>query len=323
MFDVTAIGELLIDFTPSGVNDTGMALFASNPGGAPANVLAMNKKLGGESAFIGKVGDDAFGRFLRTTLESIDIDVSGLMADETVLTTLAFVHLNHQGDRSFSFYRNPGADVMLNEQEIPLWIIDECKIFHFGSVSLTCDPCRTAVYSAARYAKNAGKLISFDPNYRSILWDNADTAKAEIIHALPLCDILKVSEEEMILLTGETSLRKGAVKLAAYGPAVVLVSLGEKGAFYLCGDGCGANPAYAVDTVDTTGAGDAFLGAVLYRLRNKTLNDLEQISKAELRDIVDFANAAGSLTTAKKGAIPAMPNESEIGECRRSANLLK
>jgi fructokinase len=323
MYDVTALGELLIDFTPNGKNDQGMALFARNPGGAPANVLAMINRLGGKTAFIGKVGQDNFGRFLAQTLEDAGINITGLVTDPEIPTTLAFVQLNERGDRSFSFYRKPGADLMLKGEEVNKEIIAQGTIFHFGSVSLTGEPCRGAVHDAARYAKDQGKIISYDPNYRPLLWKNAEEAKREMAALLPLADILKVSEEGMALLTGETVLEKGAAALGRKGPAIVLVSLGAKGAFYLCKDGSGALPAYDVPTIDTTGAGDAFFGAALFRLRDKTDKELREISKDELADIIDFANAAGSLATVKRGAIPAMPDEAAIAACRREGKLAR
>ncbi|GHU51810.1 putative sugar kinase YdjE [Bacilli bacterium] len=322
MFDVTALGELLIDFTPSGLNDQGMSLFACNPGGAPANVLAMNNKLGGKTAFIGKVGNDEFGHFLERTLRDSGIDTAGLVLDKALNTTLAFVQLNEAGDRSFSFYRKEGADIMFTAAEINRELIAEAGIFHFGAVSLTGEPCRSAVYAALDYAKAHGKIISYDPNYRPLLWHSEAEAKVEMARPLALADILKVSEEEMSLLTGEKDLEKGAALLAEKGPGIVLVSLGAKGAFCFCADGSAVLPTYDVKTIDTTGAGDAFLGAVHYRLRGKTKEQVRGISKEELADIVDFANAAGSLTTTKKGAIPAMPDMAAIEQCRKNIRKL-
>jgi fructokinase len=321
MYDVCALGELLIDFTPSGENELGVSLFGRNPGGAPANVLAMINKLGGKTAFIGKVGADAFGRFLEKTLADAGIDTSGLVQDPACLTTLAFVQLSETGDRSFSFYRREGADLMLTWAEINRRLIDDAKIFHFGSVSLSGQPCRGTVHEAVRYAKSKGKIISYDPNYRPLLWSNEGEAKTEIGKLLDSADILKVSEEEMTLLTGEEDLEKGSSLLAENGSAIVLVSLGAKGAYFRCAAGSGSLPTYDVETVDTTGAGGSFLGAVHYRLRGKSREDLKNISHNELTDIVDFANAAGSLTTTKKGAIPALPTVSEIEACRKGKKL--
>ncbi|MHB9295653.1 carbohydrate kinase [Pillotina sp. SPG140] len=323
MYDVTALGELLIDFSLNGINDRGIALFAQNPGGAPANVLAMVTCLGGKTAFIGKVGCDAFGRFLLQTLENAGIDSAGLVLDSTVLTTLAFVQLDAQGDRSFSFYRKNGADLMLTSAEVKKELIDNGAIFHCGSVSLTDEPCRSTVHTAVRYAKDRGKIISYDPNYRPFLWNSEEEAQREMAALVPYADILKVSEEEMVILTGTTEVKKGAARLFEQGPAIVLISLGAQGAFYYCANGSGTLPAYDVPTVDTTGAGDAFLGTVLFYVRNKTRRDLETITQDELADIVDCANAAGSLTTTAYGAIPAMPDKNSIAKCRQAANTVR
>jgi fructokinase len=310
------LGELLIDFSPAGFSEGGAALFERNPGGAPANVLAMNAKLGGAAAFIGKVGDDEFGRFLEKILRDAGINTAGLVKDPAYLTTLAFVQLSAAGDRSFSFYRREGADLMLSPGELNRELIEAAKVFHFGSVSLSGRPCRDTVHEAVRYARSAGKILSYDPNYRPFLWPGAAGAKAEIGLLLEAADILKVSDEEMDLLTGEIDPEKGSAALMEKGPAVVLVSLGARGAYFRCAAGTGIRPAYDVKTIDTTGAGDSFLGAVHYRLRNKNREDLQNISREELEDIVDFANAAGSLTTTRKGAIPALPTMAEIERCR-------
>lgn len=314
MIDIVALGEILIDFTPSGVNEQGIALFARNPGGAPANVLAMNNRLGGTSAFIGKVGADGFGRYLRQTLTGCGIDDSGLVEDVAIPTTLAFVQLNEQGDRSFSFYRKPGADLMLTASEIRRALIDRCKIFHFGSVSLTGEPCRSACLEAAAYAKQQGKRISFDPNYRPLLWDSETEAREQIMRGIALADILKVSKEEMLLITGTDDLEKGSAMLLEMGPSLVLVTMGEKGAFYRNGSYAARIPTYPVKAIDTTGAGDAFVGAMLWCLKDLPV---EEISHSDLSQMVDFANAAGSLTTTKGGAIPAQPTLEEIRICQK------
>lgn len=322
MFDLVALGESLIDFTPSGKNDLGMQLFARNPGGAPANVLAMNSKLGGKTAFIGKVGKDDFGFFLKATMEKAGIDVSGLTMTEEVNTTLAFVQLTESGDRSFSFYRSPGADICLKTEEVSESLLKNCRIFHFGSVSLTDEPVRSATLNAAKKAKSFGAVVSYDPNYRPLLWKNEREAKTEILHALPLADIVKVSGEEMALLTGETDLSAGAERIAEYGPTLVVVTLGPGGAFYFTRRASGTVPTYDVKTVDTTGAGDAFWGAFLHGIRGKTLGEIQEISDAEWKRIVAFGNAAGSLTTTKKGAIPAMPALEQIEKCMAEVKLL-
>ncbi|WP_291017607.1 carbohydrate kinase [Faecalibacterium sp.] len=322
MFDVVALGESLIDFTPNGTNPQGIELFARNPGGAPANVLAMNARLGGKTAFIGKVGKDGFGDFLRQTLVESSIDVSGLVIDEKIPTTLAFVQLDSKGDRSFTFYRNPGADVMLTSAEVNRNLIDDAAIFHFGSVSLTSDPSRTATLEAARYARQQGKLVSFDPNYRPLLWEHPADAVVQMQEGVKLADLLKVSEEEMQLITNESDLARGSQALLEMGPSLVLVSLGAKGAYYRNAVGAGHLPTYDVPTVDTTGAGDAFMGAIHYQLRRKAAEDLRTLPAFELEEIVRFGNAAGSLTTTKGGAIPAMPSMVEIQNCIASIPLM-
>lgn len=321
-YDIVALGESLIDFVPAGKNELGMPLFSCNPGGAPANVLAMFSKLGGKSAFIGKVGRDAFGQFLISNMASAGIDTSGVLQDPEVHTTLAFVQLDEHGDRSFSFYRDPGADIMLRTEEVSGKLISDCRIFHFGSVSLTAEPCRSATLNAAAAARAAGALISYDPNYRPLLWDSEAYAVAEMKAAIGLSDVLKVSEEELRLLTGKSDLAEGAEELAAMGPAAVLVTLGAGGAFYYTAHQSDLLPTYNVKTVDTTGAGDAFLGALLWRLREKSARQLAQLSRTEWISAVQFANASGSLTTTRKGAIPAMPDRESIEECIRNTSLL-
>ncbi len=220
MIDVVAMGELLIDFTPGGTNSKGMKMFIQNPGGAPANVLAMNARLGGKTAFIGKVGQDAFGAFLQDVLREKEINTSGLVFDPVTPTTLAFVHLDEKGDRSFSFCRAPGADQMLTSKEVALHLIDDCNVFHFGSVSLTHDPSRSAVFYAAGYAKKQCKLVSFDPNIRLMLWTDTEDARAQIEHAMQYADILKVSEEEMAFLTGTQDIDAGSKRLLDSGSGV-------------------------------------------------------------------------------------------------------
>lgn len=320
MIDILALGEILIDFTPSGENRQGIALFARNPGGAPANVLAMNAKLGGSSAFIGKVGKDAFGAYLRSTLVDSGINDSGLVTDDAIPTTLAFVQLDEKGDRSFSFYRKPSADMMLTSAEIRWELIDQCRVFHFGSVSLTDEPCRAATFEAAAYARQQGKRVSFDPNYRPFLWKSEADAREQMLKSIAMADILKVSEEELTLITGQTDFESGAQQLLKMGPSLVLVSLGAKGAYYRNRSCTGLLPTYDVKTIDTTGAGDAFVGAILWQLKERTPEELRSM---ELAEVVDFANAAGSLTTTRGGAIPALPTLQEIRDCRRCGTLLR
>lgn len=322
MFDITAVGELLIDFTPAGSNEAGNALFARNPGGAPANVLAAAGRLGCRTAFIGKVGADGFGRFLKATLEQNQICTENLVFSSQVHTTLAFVQLDAHGDRSFAFYRNPGADILLKPEEVKPELLRNTGVLHFGSVSLTDEPSRSATLYAVKTAKEAGAVISYDPNYRAPLWKSEQEAKEQMGAALPLADLVKLSEEEMEMLTGEQDLLTGARRIQALGVTLVLVTLGPKGAFYLLGDAFGTLPTYDVKTVDTNGAGDTFFGAVLFRLKGKALQEIRALPVSELEEIVSFANAAGSMATVKSGAIPAMPTLEEVERCRQTVPLL-
>lgn len=322
MFDVTALGELLIDFTPHGISDNGNPLFERNPGGAPANVLAAVSRLGARAAFIGKVGNDQFGSFLTECLLENNIDVSGLGKSDRVKTTLAFVHLSETGDRSFSFYRDPGADLMLEPSDIPEDIIRQSSIFHFGSLSLTDEPARSATLKALSIARDNNVIISYDPNLRPPLWRSLSDAEREIRRGLEYADILKLSEEELYFITNEGDLEKGSRLLSDMGIGLIFVTLGPKGTFYRHGSDTGRLDTYDVRVVDTTGAGDAFLGGVLFRLRGKKRKDLAELCKTEIEQITDFANAVGALTTAKKGAIPAIPSLQEVLDCMKHIHKL-
>lgn len=310
MYDIISLGEILIDLTQCGVNEQGVVQLAANPGGAPANMAVAASRLGCRTAFIGKVGRDAFGESLRKTLQENGVDTSAMLTDPVQPTTLAVVTLDATGERSFSFYRNPGADTMLRADEVPQAILENTKFFHFGSVSLTADPERTATLDAVHRAKKAGAAITFDPNYRANLWPNAETAVEQIEAAMPLADILKVSDEEMELLTGCTDPEVGSRKLAERGIPLVLVTLGADGACYRMGDVCGKVDGIAVKVGDTNGAGDTFLGAFLSRI--KEADTLTELDSAKLREAVAFANKAASITTSRHGAIPAMPTLAEV-----------
>lgn len=323
MYDIVAVGECLIDFIPAGVNELGMNLFSRNAGGAPANVLAMAAKLGSKTAIIGKVGNDDFGRFLIKTTVDAGIDSANLTMHPYIPTTLAFVQLNEYGDRSFTFYRKPGADLCLEKKDIPNRLVSKCRIFHFGSVSMTDEPSKSATLYAVQKAKTAGAIISFDPNYRPLLWGNANAAMETIIQAIPLADVLKVSEEEMTLLTGETDWRRGAETLRRMGPSAVVVTLGEKGAYFLTPAGDGHKPAFDVKTIDTTGAGDAFWGTFLHRILSCGVKSDISMPLSDWEQCIIHATAAGSLTTASKGAIPAMPDKAAIQECISNETLIR
>ncbi|MEG0157655.1 MAG: carbohydrate kinase, partial [Anaerovoracaceae bacterium] len=310
-------GECLIDITPCGSNQQGMQLFARNPGGAPANVLAMAAKLGAKTAFIGKVGTDDFGDFLQDTLEAEHIDCAALCRDHEIPTTLAFVQLDQRGERSFTFYRKPGADMMLSCEEIPTALLADCRIFHFGSVSMTDEPSRSATIYAVKKAREFGAFISFDPNYRPFLWKNPEQAKGKMIEMLPWTDMLKVNEDELFLLTNSRNVVEGARWLAEKGPSVVIVTLGKKGAYYRTSEGCDWVEPCTVQCVDATGAGDAFWGTILREISKQQTSSLCKLSQAKWQGIVQSANIAGGLTTQRIGAIPAMPTEEEI---QRKAN---
>ena len=317
-YDLIALGELLIDFTPESAPGAEKILYSQKPGGAPANVLAAAAALGAQGALISRVGDDAFGRFLIDTVERHGIDASHVSKDPKVPTTLAFVCLDESGDRSFSFYRNPGADLMLSPADLPAALFRESHIFHFGSLSMTAEPARSATLAALSLATQSGCLVSYDPTWRHSLWRNEIEAVELMRSPLRQVDILKVSDEELELLTGTADLAEGSRRLCEAGPALVLVSLGAKGAFFRRGDVTGALSAYDVKTVDTTGAGDAFLGAVLALLRDKSRADIEALTKEQLLEIVAFANAAGSLATTQKGAIAIMPNRAQVEACMKN-----
>ena len=309
--DVVALGELLIDFTPAGKSAAGHSLFEQNPGGAPANVLVALSRLGGTGGFIGKVGNDQFGGALKQVLDENGVETKGLVFENEANTTLAFVHLDETGDRSFSFYRKPGADIMLRPEEINYDLIDMAKIFHFGSLSLTDEPSRTATISAVEYGKSKGKIISYDPNWRPPLWRSNDAAKEGMLRGLQYADIVKLSEEELYFLTGSSDLDSGTVGLLASGISLVVVTLGAKGCYYRYGGGFGCLPGYRVDAVDTTGAGDGFVGALLYHISRLECS-VSQVPREQLEGMLNFSNAVGALVTTKAGAIPAMPTLAEV-----------
>ena len=318
MFDIVGLGELLIDFTPAGVSSAGNPQFQQNPGGAPPNVLAAAVRLGGKGAFIGMVGQDQFGYFLKDVLDKNAINAEGLGFTDKANTTLAFVHLKEDGDRDFSFYRNPGADMMLSTDDVPYDIIDKSTIFHFGSLSMTADPSKTATLEAVKYAKAKGKIISYDPNWRPPLWESDAHAKEGMELGLEYADIIKVSEEELLFLTGEEDLEKGSKILMDKGIKLVVVTLGAEGCFICCNDGTVSMPTHKTNVVDTTGCGDAFMGTTLYFI-SQMKNSLQDITLDAMKKVVTYANAAGSLCATQKGGIPAMPTLQEVEALIESA----
>jgi len=311
-FDVIALGELLIDFTENGASAQGNPLFEANPGGAPCNVLAMLTKLGRKTAFIGKVGDDMFGRSLRDTAADAGIDVSALLLDRGAHTTLAFVHTLPGGDRDFSFYRDPGADMLLTADELPEEMLRSTRIFHFGTLSMTHEGVRAATKKAVAAAKKAGALISFDPNLRPPLWRSLDDAKEQISWGLSQCDILKIADNELEFMTGETDFDRGAELLKERYPniRVLNVTAGADGSFSYGGAGRVFVPSFRLGgTIETTGAGDTFCACVLnYVLENGA----DGLSGAQLSEMLRFANAAAYLVTTKKGAIRSMPEREQV-----------
>ena len=312
MTDITTIGEVLIDLTQSSLTEQGIPRFDANPGGAPANLAVAAARLGARTAFIGRVGQDSFGAYLRRCLMDNGVDVSGLSVDERQRTTLAVVALDEKGERTFSFYRDPSADVNLSMEYVPMELLSSTKILHFGSVSLTAEPARTATLKAAETAKARGAWVSYDPNYRASLWPDAETAISSMLEPLPLVDILKVSDEELPLLAKTADPAEGSLRLTVKGPRLVLVTLGADGAFYRLGDRTGHVPGVPCVVGDTNGSGDTFFGAALSRLVK--FDRLEDIPVRELERIVAFANKAASITTSRHGAIPAMPTLEEMGE---------
>ena len=307
--DILTIGEILIDLTQTGRDEKGIPQFAANPGGAPANLAVAAAKLGAQTAFIGKVGDDAFGRYLTEVLRENGVDASGVAVDETYPTTMAVVSVDARGERDFSFYRSANADVMLSADDIPDAALRQAKLVHFGSVSLTADPSRAATLDAVRRAKGMGKTITYDPNYRANLWPDADTAVARMKAPLGLVDILKVSDEELPLLTGTADCAAGTAALAEQGVKLIFVTLGPDGVFYRLGEKTGHVPGVRCTVGDTNGAGDTFFGAALSKLCKE---DLAALTPKTLEPILAFANKAASITTSRRGAIPAMPTLAEV-----------
>ena len=318
-YDVTALGELLIDFTENGTSEQGNPMLEANPGGAPCNVLAMLQKLDKKTSFIGKVGNDQFGRMLKETIESVGIDSGNLIMDEEVHTTLAFVHTFADGDRDFSFYRNPGADMMLKTEDVQKDRIESSKIFHFGTLSSTHEQCREATRYALQCAKETGVLVSFDPNLREPLWNDPEDAKREIAYGLGLADIVKISDNEVVFMTGEEDYEKAArILQETYQIPLLFVTLGRDGsrAYYkdLRVEAAGF---IQENTIETTGAGDTFTGCVLSKILDR--GGIEDLSEAELQDMLVFANAGASLITTRRGALKVMPEKKEIEELTAGA----
>ena len=313
LYDVVALGEVLIDFTQNGKSAQGNGLFEANPGGAPGNVLAMLNNLGKKTSFIGKVGNDQFGLMLKATLEELGIGTENLMLDDEVHTTLALVHTFEDGDRDFSFYRNPGADMMLRADEVQEELIQSTRIFHFGTLSMTHEGVREATKKALDVAKASGAMISFDPNLREPLWKSLDEAKEQVLYGLQYADILKISDNEIQWLTGEEDYTEGVKKIREMKDIpLILVSMGKEGSRAYYKDMIvEVKPFLQKNTIETTGAGDTFCANVLnYVLEN----GLEDLTEEGLKEMLTFANAAASIITTKKGALKVMPTKADVEE---------
>ena len=310
-YDVTALGELLIDFTENGTSKQGNPILEVNPGGAPCNVLSMLTRLGHTTNFIGKIGKDMFGTLLNNALDEVGVGTDGLVYDDEVHTTLAFVHTAPDGDRDFSFYRNPGADMMLSVDDVKEEQIKESRIFHFGTLSMTHEGCRAASQKAIEIAEQNGCILSFDPNLREPLWSSLDAAKEQILYGMAHCQILKISDNEITWLTGEEDFDEGVRWIKSrFNIPLILVSLGRDGSRAYT-DTCKVEvPAYVQpNTIETTGAGDTFCASVLHYVLEHGYKDL---SEDQLKEMINFANAAASIVTTRKGALRVMPTKEEV-----------
>lgn len=310
-FDVTALGELLIDFTENGTSQQGNPIMEANPGGAVCNVLSMLCRMGKKTAYIGKVGNDMFGKQLKAAVEEVGIDTRGLVIDPEVNTTLAFVHTYPGGDRDFSFYRNPGADMMLSKSDVNADLIKQSRIFHFGTLSSTHDICREATRYGVDLAKEAGCIVTFDPNLRPPLWKDLNQAKEEMFYGMGKCDVLKISDNEVEFLFGTTDYDKGAALIEErfHIPLVCITQGGEGSNAYYQGRKAFAAPFLNAATIETTGAGDTFCASVLNFVLE---NGLTGLTDEQLSSMLTFANAAASLVTTRKGALRVMPSRQEV-----------
>ena len=313
MFDVTALGEVLIDFTEAGTSANGMSLFERNPGGAPANVLVALEHLGHPTAFLGKVGTDMHGDFLRGVLEAEGIDCTGLISDPNFFTTLAFVALAPTGERTFSFARKPGADTQLAPADLAGDVIANSKVFHVGSLSLTDEPARSATLAALEAARAAGCTLSYDPNYRANLWPSAEVASEHMRSIVGSMDFMKISDEECELMTGHADPAEAAAALLAQGPKVVAVPPGGSGALVACADGMQEVPGFPADVVDTTGAGDSFWGGFLAAFVESGLAP-DAVTVADAVGFARMGNAVASLCVRGRGGIPSMPTREAVME---------
>lgn len=312
MLDVVTMGELLIDFTCVSTDGEGYPTMAAHPGGAPANFLAALAKFGAKTAMIGKVGTDAFGKLLLGTLEKAGISIQGMIQAEDVFTTLAFVTLDEQGDREFSFSRKPGADTCITFREMDLTLVDKAKVFHFGTLSLTDEPARSATYQAVAYAKKQGKLITYDPNLRKPLWKSLEEAREQMLWGLAQADVVKISDEEVDFLFSMTPEEGAEHIFRNYGVKLVLVTCGADGCYFQNAVTAGKVPALQnIKVVDTTGAGDIFGGSAVWMLLKLGISP-EELNEEQLTEMVTFACAAAGLSTTRPGGISSVPTLEEV-----------
>lgn len=310
IYDVTALGEMLIDFTMNGQSEQGNNLFEACPGGAPCNVLAMLNKLGRKTAFIGKVGEDQFGRLLKNTIDELGIETKGLILDKEINTTLAFVHTFPDGDREFSFYRKPGADMMLAEDEVDYDIIRQSKVFHFGTLSMTSEPVLSATKKALEVAKEAGCMITFDPNLRPPLWESLDKAKEMMEYGFHYCDVLKISDNEIQFVSGKEDYDEGILYLKEkYNIPLIFLTMGKDGSRAYYKDIRVEKKGFKVNAIETTGAGDTFCGCAI---NGVLTHGLDTITASQLGNVLTYANGGAALITTKKGAIRSMPEPGDI-----------
>ncbi len=316
--DIICLGELLIDMFPAEVGRgmTEVSAFHPKPGGAPANVAVAAVRLGAQSGFIGKVGEDIFGRYLESVLKNEGVDTQGMRFDADARTTLVFIAMPDVHNAEFVFYRNPGADMLLRPEELQVNLLQSTACLHFGSLSLIDEPIRSATLRAIEIAKAAGALISFDVNYRPALWNSREEAYQRVMATIPLVDLVKVNEAELALLTGSEQLQDGSQSLLSHGPKLCVATLGAKGSFFNNGHESAFIPAFEVETIDATGCGDAFIAGLLTRLV-KDGQKADEISQDQLTTALRYANAVGALTALTQGVIPALPTSEQVDEFLR------
>lgn len=319
-FDLSTLGEILIDFTYAGKSPAGANLFEQNAGGAPANVACAVSKLGGKSAFIGKVGRDMHGEFLKKTLVRCNVDAEGLIMSDDAFTTLAFVSLSESGERSFSFARKPGADTLITPEEVREDIIKDSYVFHFGSLSLTNEPAKSATLYAIETARKNKTIVSYDPNWRPALWEGRTDAEEEIRSVLESVDIIKISDEECGLVCDAKTPEEASEALLNKGISVVIVTCGKDGALIRTKDGLVFSESFKTDVKDTTGAGDSFMGAFLYKISHSK-KDLSSLTLDDITEFAAYANAAASVCVSRRGAIDALASREEADAVLKSAHL--